>query len=480
MRAADQPTLPPVDRVLKSEAFRPLIDHFGRTPVRETVRSLLDDVRKGRLPTGKDLALDDGWMEQHCRGRLETSERASLRPVFNMTGTVLHTNLGRALLPTEAQEALQRVASQASNLEYDLDAGSRGDRDQHVEDLMCGLTGAEAATVVNNNAAAVFLVLNSLALRKEVLVSRGELIEIGGSFRMPDIMARAGCKLREVGTTNRTHLVDFEAAISRRTALVLKVHTSNFAIQGFTASVDEQDLGRLSRARGIPFVIDLGSGTLVNLRNWGLPAEPTPRQAFANGAQLVTFSGDKLLGGPQAGIIVGTKQLINIVKKNPLKRALRMDKLRLAALESVLRLYRDPERLAQRLPTLRFLTRSVPEIESIAAQLKPTVEAALRSFGEVAIRLCKTQIGSGSLPVDLLPSICFAITPYGPRKGASLKKLCAAFRMLPIPVIGRVEHDALCLDLRCLEDAQTFAQQLDHLAVTTEPPASADDIAQSK
>lgn len=453
--------LPSVDRVLTLPQMQSLLEKFGRSAVVGTVRAVLAEKRKQ-----KNFATpDESEWEAVCRKRLEAQQMLSLRPVFNLTGTVLHTNLGRALLPEEAKRAVMSVLSQPSNLEYDLGSGKRGDRDDHVEPLLCKLTQAEAATVVNNNAAAVFLALNTCALKKEVIVSRGELIEIGGAFRIPDIMARAGCKLIEVGTTNRTHLKDYEQAINPKTALLLKVHTSNYAIQGFTASVDEKTLSALARKSELPLMVDLGSGTLVDLRQWELPAEPTPQQALANGAKLVTFSGDKLLGGPQAGIIVGDKKLIERIKRNPLKRALRVDKITLAMLEAVLRLYLNPEKLAERLPTLRLLARPAAEIEALALRIKPQLETALANQALVEAKPCNSQIGSGSLPIDLLPSHGIAIRPLSTRhSGAWLEKFAASFRALPIPVIGRIEDNALFFDLRCLEDEQAFVQQLNQLS----------------
>ena len=462
-----QSPFPSVDRVLNLSAMQPVIVRFGRARTVETVRTVLDEARAVWRNGASRALLSEEEAVARCAHLLEAGEQPSLRPVFNLTGTVLHTNLGRALFPAEAVQAVMDVLTRPCNLEFDLDSGRRGDRDSHVEELLCQLTGAEAATVVNNNAAAVFLVLNALAGRKEVIVSRGELVEIGGAFRIPDIMSRAGCRLREVGTTNRTHLRDFEAAISPKTGLLLKVHTSNYAIVGFTAAVPEPDLAQLAHEHGLPFMIDLGSGTLVDLSRWGLPAEPTPQEALAAGVDLVTFSGDKLLGGPQAGIIVGRRELVARIKKNPLKRALRLDKMTLAALEAILRLYRDPDRLADRLPTLRLLTRPAGDIEAAAARILPPLQEKLAGSYEVSSCACFSQIGSGSLPVERLASHGLAIRPAkkGRGEGSALEKLAAALRALPVPVIGRVEDGALVLDLRCLEDESGFMTQLSHLAV---------------
>ena len=308
-------------------------------------------------------------------------------PVFNLTGTVVHTNLGRARLPECAIQAMAVAAANATNLEYDLVTGERGDRDSHLEKSLCEITGAEAATLVNNNAAAVLLVLNTLARNKEVIISRGELVEIGGAFRIPDVMHSANCTLHEVGTTNRTHLKDYTEAVSAATALIMKVHTSNFQIRGFTNTVNESDLSKLAQEHGIPFVSDLGSGTLVDLKQFGLPYEPTVREILEAGTDLVTFSGDKLLGGPQAGIIVGKRELIERIKSNPLKRALRVDKITLAGLLEVINLYKDPQRLSSRLPLLADLTRSVPEIEVTVNQLLSSIRRVLANKATIEIAL---------------------------------------------------------------------------------------------
>ena len=457
--------LPSVERLLRSLEADALIAGFGRPAVTAAIRGVIGDLRESLGADAAAPAPSESAIVARVAHRLEAEARPSLRPVFNLTGTVLHTNLGRAVLPAEAIDAVAAAARGASNLEYDLAAGERGDRDDHVEAELCRLTGAQAATVVNNNAAAVLLVLNSLALGKEVPTSRGELIEIGGAFRMPDIMARSGCRLREVGTTNRTHLRDYAEAIGPKTGLVMKVHASNYAIEGFTAAADEAELARLCRDKGVPFVVDLGSGSLVDLRRFGLPYEPTPMDALKNGADLVTFSGDKLLGGPQAGIIVGRKDIVAKIKRNPMKRALRVDKMTLAALAAVLRLYADPDRLAERLPTLRALVRPASDIRAAAERVRGPLAEALGATFAVACIDCDSQIGSGALPTQRIASAGIAITPAAQKRGAgvALKTLAARLRALPVPVIGRVKNGALVLDLRCLEDEAAFIAQLSGL-----------------
>ncbi|MBT7370963.1 MAG: L-seryl-tRNA(Sec) selenium transferase, partial [Gammaproteobacteria bacterium] len=393
---------------------------------------------------------------------LSARNEDTLVPVLNLTGTVLHTNLGRAYLPEKALEAVTRIARGASNLEFQLDSGIRGDRDEHIASLLTELTGAESVTVVNNNAAAVLLCLNTLAEGREVCISRGELVEIGGSFRIPEVMAKSGCNLAEIGATNRTHRDDYVKAINEQTGLLLKVHTSNYEIRGFTNEVSYDDVAALSREYSVPFMADLGSGTLVNLEDYGLAHEPTVQEVLSAGADVVTFSGDKLLGGPQAGIIAGRKELIDRIKQNPLKRALRVDKMTMAALTEVLKLYLNPEKLIEELPTLAFLSRSREDIASTAEAMLPVFESALQGIANVAVIDSQSQIGSGALPLDQLPSCAIEITPIDGSDSA-LRKLVSAFRNLPTPMIGRMQDGRLLFDLRTVTNVDAVATQLKNL-----------------
>jgi len=427
--------LPSVDQVLKTPLAQTAKERFGRQATTDAIRAVLARARASGLAEGRSPEADD--VAADALDQLKSAERSSLRPVYNLTGTVLHTNLGRALLADEVIEAISSVTSKAVSLEFDVDKGERGERDDHLRSLIREMTGAEDATVVNNNAAAVLLVLNTFALGREAVVSRGELIEIGGSFRMPDIMTRAGARLVEVGTTNRTHAKDYVAAIGPETGLVLKVHTSNYRVEGFTAEVPARELAAILKAQSVALVHDLGSGTLVDLARFGLSHEPTVREAIADGADLVTFSGDKLLGGPQAGFIVGRKDMIAALGRNPMKRALRVDKLRLAALEATLKLYRDPDRLAERLPTLRLLVRPEADIVRQAARLHPMLADVLGDAFSVEIIDCPSQIGSGALPLETLPSAGLALRARS-GSGRALATLAQALRRLSVPVIGRI------------------------------------------
>ncbi|MEH2484051.1 L-seryl-tRNA(Ser) seleniumtransferase [Nitrobacteraceae bacterium AZCC 2146] len=448
--------LPSVDEVLRTVHAGEAVKRFGRAAVVGAVRRVISESRaNGGIPSKPD-EVTSGVL-----ALLQAQETPKLRPVFNLTGTVLHTNLGRAILAEAAIEAAVSAMRSAVTLEFDLESGRRGERDDHLRDLLCELTGAEDATVVNNNAAAVLVVLNTLAHRREAIVSRGELIEIGGAFRMPEIMSRAGTKLVEVGTTNRTHKKDYIGAIGPKTGIIFKVHTSNYRIEGFTKEVSARELATLASERKIPMVHDLGSGTLVDLVQFGLAHEPTVAEAIADGADVVTFSGDKLLGGPQAGLIVGRKDLIAAINRNPMKRALRLDKMRIAALEATLKLHRNPDGLKQQLPTFRLLSLSKTEIEARARRMLRAVQVSVGTLFKVEIVDCLSQIGSGALPLVTLPSAGLAVRPSSARGGGRLlKHLAARFRNLDIPVIGRIEDQALVLDLRCLDDERAFAENL--------------------
>jgi L-seryl-tRNA(Ser) seleniumtransferase len=455
--------LPSVDRLLRLPAGRALVEQHGHTLVADECRGMLEDLRR-QVATGLSAdQVSDSALLDALRNRCQGALASPFKRVLNLTGTVIHTNLGRALLADEAIVQIVSLMTGPNNLEFDLASGSRGDRDSLVEPILCRLTGAEAATVVNNNAAAVLLTLAALAHGKQVIVSRGELVEIGGAFRMPDVMRAAGARLVEVGTTNATHLADYQHAIGERTALIMKVHTSNYAIEGFTSSVDERELTALARASGIALACDLGSGSLIDLARYGLPREPLAADMIRIGCDVVTFSGDKLLGGPQAGLIVGTRQAVDRIRAHPMKRALRISKLPLAVLEATLRLYLEPEKLEQRLPTLRLLCRSRADIRAIAERLSEPTRRAVEPRFAVEVADMASQIGSGSLPIDRLPSAGLRITPQPARRkgaGAALSELAAALRALAEPVIGRITDDALHLDLRCLEDPSRWLSQL--------------------
>ena len=460
--------LPSVNSVLQEMADA--IHLRGHSEVSKVVGICSDGLRQD-ITQGANLEISINRIKAASIEHLEEKNQPSLKPVINLTGTVLHTNLGRAVLLQEALDAVARVAGAPSNLEFDLTQGARGERDSHIEGLICELTGAEAVTVVNNNAAAVLLTfnnnaaavllsLNTLASQREVPVSRGELVEIGGSFRIPEVMLGSGCQLVEIGATNRPHLKDYAGAIGDNTALLLKAHISAYRIEGFTESVSESDLAELAQKRQLLLVANLGSGSLIDFAALGLLHEATAAESIANGVDIITFSGDKLSGGPQCGIIAGGKELVDQIRKNPLKRALRLDRMTLAALAEVLKLYRDPVSLINKLPILHYLTRPLADMQQQAQRLVPEVQAALSKTFQVASKTGYSQIGSGALPIETLESIVLSIAP----NDGAIRELSEALRALPCSIIGRIHKGELLLDLRCLDDEDNFLQQLQLLA----------------
>ncbi|MCX5883272.1 MAG: L-seryl-tRNA(Sec) selenium transferase [Deltaproteobacteria bacterium] len=443
--------LPGIDRMLELAKTDAFFQDVPISVVTKSARQVIESLRTAILENSAEMneqGLSEAAVVERIRESVTRAMSLNLFRTINATGVVVHTNLGRSLLADEAIANLQIIAGRYSNLEFDINAGKRGSRYRAVEDILCEITGAEAAMAVNNNAAAVLLCLDTLAKGKEVVVSRGELVEIGGSFRIPDVMARTGAILKEVGTTNRTHLKDYAQAIQESTGLLLKVHTSNYRVTGFTASVSLSDLVSLGKTRGVAVMEDLGSGTLVDFSRFGMQKEPTVQESVASGADVITFSGDKLLGGPQAGIILGTRAILDSVKQNPLTRALRIDKLTLAALESTLRLYRDPERARQAIPTLRMLTMPMNEIQRRADQLC----ALLSDIGD--LRLCLAQhalssrAGGGSLPLLDIPTVCVGMQVTG----VSTSAVESFLRHHTPPIIGRIEDDVFLMDVRTLQD----------------------------
>jgi L-seryl-tRNA(Ser) seleniumtransferase len=438
--------LPSVDRLLNNPRCRPLLARTSRDYVTRQCRALLDEIRAA-IRAGKATdAVDEESILARLAERLESEQKSKLVRVVNATGTILHTNLGRALLPQAAIDAAVRAGQSPVNLEYDLEKGARGKREEMVESLLLDLTGAEAASVVNNNAAAVLLGLDTLAEGREVIVSRGELIEIGGSFRIPEIMAKSGAILKEVGSTNRTHPQDYEKAIGKNTALLLKVHTSNYKIVGFSAEVSLEELVAIGKKHKLPVMEDLGSGALIDLSRHGLPKEPLVAERVALGADVVTFSGDKILGGPQAGIIVGKKNHLQQMNKNPLHRALRCGKLTLAALEATLRLYQQSADAAEEIPTLHAFTRSVAELETMGARLVPALQKALGEGFRVALEDSTSQIGSGALPTEEIPTKVVAIE----NAAMGAERIAEKFRRADPPIIGRIKDGRFLLDLRAV------------------------------
>lgn len=460
-------SIPAVHEIQKISEVQNLINIHGHNLVTQAIRTTQIDFRKLLLSSEslKSKKIKKLEFVNQLKKNLSLLTNDSLQRIFNLTGTVLHTNFGRALLSKEVINSIIKIASEPSNLEYDILNNKRGDRDSHIDERLCRLIGAEACTVVNNNAAAVVLVLNSLAKRKEVLISRGELIEIGGSFRLPEIMKSAGCKILEVGTTNRTHFEDFEDAIGKKSAMIFKAHKSNFNIEGYTSEVEEKEIVKLSKKNDIPFMVDLGSGSLIDLKYMGINMVQSPTDTLAKGVDLVTFSGDKLLGGPQCGIIAGRKDLITKIKKNPLKRALRCDKMTIAAFSTLLKLYENPERAKLEIPTLRLLNRKEKDIYEVVEKLYPSIKSKVSNIAEVKIIKCKSQIGSGSLPVELLPSYGIKISAKNLKRNSNkfLQNISKKFRELPIPIIGRLSKDSLIFDCRCLENTTLIIKQIEKL-----------------
>ena len=424
---------------------------YARSLVTETLRTVVADIRDDILSGDLTQLPEHTEYIERTRQKIEAKIGARMRPIVNATGTVTHTNLGRSLLSDTTCEAIQQAAQNYVNLEYDIATGNRGHRDRITEPLLQQLTGCEASTVVNNNAAAVLLALQTMAQGKEVIVSRGELIEIGGAFRIPDVMAASGAILREVGTTNRTHLRDYANAINENTGLLLKVHPSNYKILGFTSTPTMEELTELGAQHGIPTMEDLGSGALIDMTAYGLPHEPLVGERIASGVDIVTFSGDKLLGGPQAGIIVGKTEWIEKMRKNPMMRALRVDKLIIAGLSATLQCYlTSSDTLADQFPMLNRYTRPIETLHSIATELKAQLETL---FGEkVGIQVSETygQIGSGALPVETLPSIALVLEP----SKVSTEMLAAQFRNAAVPIIGRIKDGLFWLDMRTVYERE--------------------------
>ncbi len=460
--------LPKVDELLDHFLRLPLGAQVPRRVLTQVIRQVLDQTRRRlvALPSPElPTTLDRAALLMEIERELAKSQRPRLIPLINASGVIIHTNLGRSPLAEAAIDQIVKVARHYSNLEYDLAAGQRGSRHSHLEQILREITGAEAALVVNNNAGAVFLTLNTMAYGKEVIVSRGQLVEIGGSFRMPDVMRASGAILREVGATNKTHLYDYENAIGPETAMLMKVHTSNYRITGFTKEISLTELVALGQKYNLPVVEDLGSGCFIDFSRYGLDKEPTVTEALATGADLVLFSGDKLLGGPQAGLAVGNKVYVDQLKRNPLTRALRPDKLTLAGLEATLRLYRDEPQALAAIPTLRLLTQPAEEVKRRAQSLVRRLRRRLPTEVNLSLVPTISRVGGGSLPQVELPS--WAISPTHPAWPAH--KLDRALHETTPPIIGRVEHQRLLLDVRTIlpADEGTFLAVLSDLLSRT-------------
>lgn len=447
--------IPKVDEILSRPEIVDLLKVHPRTVVVDAIRKGLAHLREELLHNEETSEFDETLLSFEnlyplFQKEIHLQTRPRLRRVINATGVVIHTNLGRSPLHPQALQHMVDISKAYSNLEYDLDLGERGYRYDHVEETLCRLSGAESAMVVNNNAGAVLLTLNTMAEGKEVIVSRGELVEIGGAFRVPDVMRRSGALLREVGTTNRTHLGDYQQAIGSQTALLLKVHTSNFRVMGFTSDVPLQDLVKLGKQYEIPVMNDLGSGCFINLAQYGLEKEPTVQEAIGTGADVVTVSGDKLLGGPQAGIILGKKGLLDLVKVNPLTRALRIDKLTLAALEATLLVYLDEKEAIRKIPTLRMLTFDRGKLKRRGRRLLRRLAGEIGKEAELTVREDCSQVGGGALPLQELPTMVLAIKP----RTLSVNKLEENLRKGDPPIISRISKEELILDMRTVFDEE--------------------------
>jgi L-seryl-tRNA(Ser) seleniumtransferase len=443
--------LPGIDHIIELAKSEPFFDNIPKSVLARSARYVVENLRTAILDDSPDITdknLTDSLFLENVKNSVQDAMKLKLRRTINATGVVVHTNLGRSLLADDAVENLLTIASRYSNLEFDLSKGTRGSRYSNVEDILCEISGAEAAMVVNNNAGAVFLCLETISRDKKVIVSRGELVEIGGSFRIPDVMAKSGGILKEVGTTNRTHLKDYENAIENDTGLLLKVHKSNYSIVGFTADVSLEDLVALGARYQIPVMEDLGSGTFIDFSKYGLLKEPTVQESVAAGVDVITFSGDKLLGGPQAGIIVGKKDLLNDIKKNPITRALRIDKLTLAALESTLRYYRNIDTVMGSIPTLRMLSLPFDQIEANAKELGKMLENIGDTRMSVKLINLSSRAGGGALPLLNLPSKGVGVEI----QGISANSIEEYLRNNELPIIGRIEDDIFIMDLRTVQD----------------------------
>lgn len=442
-------SIPNMNELLETASWQEFQEKLGKEQVKRIIQDALDQIRKEILEGNRKSPVDIEKLRSILTDQMKKKSVPDMKKVINATGIILHTNLGRAPLCKEHLQQLITVLSGYSNLEYDLEDGRRGERYSHFEELLCMLTGGEAAIAVNNNAAAVLLMLSALGKEKEVIVSRGELVEIGGKFRIPDVMEQSGCILREVGTTNKTHLEDYTNAVTEETGMILKVHTSNYQIVGFTESVDVASLAELGKKNGIPVIADLGSGVLLPLENYGLPHEPTVQEMIQAGADLVSFSGDKLLGGPQAGIIIGKKEYLDVIKSHPLTRALRIDKFTAAALELTLREYLNPEKAQTSIPTLKMIAKTPEETKEAASVLCSMIEDAHLPV-TASVRPCDSQVGGGSLPMAYLKG--YAVVLECGQK--SCQRVIHDMEQLPVPIVCRCTRNHIILDVRTLEQEE--------------------------